>query len=206
MLKALLILIYKLDHAVTTVCIASICFGMVGTLNNRFVLDVKDELILDKDTTGLILFIFISFLMYYLNYSKIVEYLSLVGDNFEECCRKGISPNIVRFYGLISSSMLAVVAGAYLIIVSNNNFHLNLFGGGGFLAIAFVSLGCWNYLSSCAYATVMLVFQYVLSDTIVGMDFYKENLVAISSYLLLILIALFRRKSRGHPKNLGMNH
>jgi len=110
----------------------------------------------------------------------------------------GVSPGPLRAIGLVSSGMLAAVAGAYLSMALVGRFTDDMVSGRGFIALAAVICGRWTpigaFLACCAFG----LFDALQSGLQGTLAIPTEALRAVP-YVLTILVAVaFRSQPPAH--------
>jgi ABC-type uncharacterized transport system permease subunit len=123
--------------------------------------------------------------------------LRAVGEHPRAADTVGIDVYRVRYLAVLTSGLLAGVAGAYLSIAYNDSFGENMSNGRGFIALAAVIFGKWKpqgvFLACCLFG-----FASALGDALQTAASVDSTLMAALPYIFT-LVALVGLVGRSIP-------
>ena len=117
----------------------------------------------------------------------------------------GINVMKMRYIGVLTSGLLAGIAGGIMVLTTNIQFNVTVIHGVGFIAMACLIFGKWNPFG-CLYAGVFFGFSEIISSYSGSIPFLSnlpgEFFYSIPYVLTIIALILFSKRAVG-PKAAG---
>ncbi len=160
--------------------------------------------------TNIYVTVYIGFLLVFIiwfivNKTRFGLRLKASGENPHALASTGVSVKRIRYTGVISSGVLAGLAGGIMVLTQGTQFTAASIHGTGFIALAALIFGKWNPLGVLG-ASLFFAFSQVLAIFATSIPFLKGlpvDIFAAFPYILTIIaLVVFSGKSFG-PKAVG---
>lgn len=150
---------------------------------------VLDMFASQSPITWLALLILPVFVWMYFN-SKAGIWIRAVGDNAPAVIEAGISPAKIQWGALLTSGLMAGIAGAQLSLFTTNTFVRDMTQGRGFIALAAVYLGLKHPIGTAIAATAFGAFEALSTVLQVRTTFPTDPVLALPYVVTVFALAV----------------
>jgi simple sugar transport system permease protein len=163
-LHGLLCLVAKADHVISGMALNFLALGLTPVFSNAFFgmsggtpllsQNLKLPAVFGVSPLIILLIPVILFSFFLFSKTTVGRYIRFCGECSGALSAQGISPNKIRWIGILFSGFYCGVAGAYLSIDHGAQFSRNMTSGRGYMALAALIVGRWKPVGTFLAALV----------------------------------------------------
>ncbi len=167
-------------------------------------LEKKIPVIFNQYATVYLAFLATAIIWFIFNKTTLGLRLISAGEHPKASGAAGIKVSFYRYFGVLSSGLLAGIGGGSLSIAIVSNFRPTLISGQGFIALAAMIFGKWNPVGTL-FACLFFGFSQALVVYIGGRPEIQisSQLLATLPYVLTLIILVGFMKKTTAPSALG---